>query len=399
MYKMKKIIVFILLLICISQIGMSQKTDKSLVSAKVQCGPWLQAVGENEFTVVWTTSVESVVWVELAPDDGSHFYAKERPKYYQSVDGRRPISKLHQVRITGLEPGTIYRYRIYQQALLSDEGNKRVVFGEAFGNDILKREPYRIKTLDKKSDRCRFSVVNDIHENDSLFQKLMKGMLDKNNDFMVFNGDMLTQIESRSQIENYYMKSASKIFSGNMPIYAVRGNHEFRGSASYDFMKLFPSSTGLPYYTVRQGPAFIIFMDSGEDKPDSDIRFYGLSLTDQMRVQEAIWLKKVVESEEFKQAPVKIVVIHMPPMPNGWYGVREVDRLFTPILNDAGIDFMLCGHLHKLQYIKEGKDNNQFPILINSNKYRVDMDIDNKKIDIRVVDEKDLIVDKYSILK
>ncbi len=396
---MKKTIAFLLFVLCMWQIALSQKADSSLLSARVECGPWVQAVTENEFTVVWATTTSSAVWVELAPDDGTHFYAKERPRFFQSVDGRRPISKLHQVRITGLEPGKAYRYRIFQQALLSDEGNKRVVFGESYGSDILKHKPYSVRTLNRNAEGCRFSVVNDIHENDSLFQNLMKGMLDKNNDFVVFNGDMLTQIESRSQVYDYYMKSASRIFSGNMPVYAVRGNHEFRGAASYDFMKLFPSTTGLPYYTVQQGPAFIVFMDSGEDKPDSDSRFYGLSLTDQMRTEEAVWLKKVVESNEFKQALVKIVVIHMPPMSDGWYGVREVNRLFVPILNEAGIDLMLCGHLHKLQYVKPNEKENRFPILLNSNKHRVDVGIEGGRIDVSVVDEKGIVVDKYSISK
>lgn len=396
---MKKNIVFLLFFICVVQIVFAQSMDKTLVSSRIKCGPWLQAVTDSEFTVVWTTNVNSVVWVELAPDDGSHFYAEVRPRYYQSVDGRRPISKLHQVRIARLEPGKTYRYRIFQQAVLSDEGNRRVILGDAYGSDILKQKPYQVKTLDKNAVDCRFSVMNDIHENDSLFQKLSERMLDRGNNFVVFNGDMLTQIESRSQVEDYYMKSASKLFSGNTPIYAVRGNHEFRGAASYDFMKLFPTSTGLPYYTVRQGPAFIVFMDSGEDKPDSDIRYYGLSLSDQMRAQEAEWLQKVVDSEEFRLAPIKIVVIHMPPMADGWHGVREVDRLFMPILNKAGVDLMLCGHLHKLQYIDTDEQGNRFPTLINSNKYRVDVDVDQKSINLKVVDDKGSIIQKHLLRK
>lgn len=383
---MKKTITLTILLL-LTYCVLSQTKNTNLPSARIECGPWLQAVGETEFTVVWTTTVKSAVWVEIAPDDGSHFYAKERPKFYQSEYGRRPVSTLHQVKVSGLKKGTSYRYRIFQQALLSDEGNKRVILGETYGSDILKHQPYKVTTLDEAKKDCKFSMVNDIHGNDSIFRDLMKNMSKSNNDFIVFNGDMLTQIESRKQIIDGYLKSAGELFSGNIPLYAIRGNHENRGSASYDFMKFFPTSTNLPYFTVKQGPAFIIFLDSGEDKPDSDIRYYGLSLTDQMREEEAAWLKNVVESEEFKQSPIKIVVIHMPPMPQGWYGVREVDRLFTPILNNAGIDLMLCGHLHKLQYIEQGKQGNNFPILINSNKHRVDLTATEKGINIDIIDK------------
>ena len=80
-------------------------------SVHVVSGPYLQAVGEREFTVVWTTNIDAVSWVEIAPDDGTHFYNTERPKYYQVLNGRRPIGKLHVVTVSGLEPATTYRYR------------------------------------------------------------------------------------------------------------------------------------------------------------------------------------------------------------------------------------------------------------------------------------------------
>ena len=96
-------------------------------SARIAGGPYLQNVTEDGFTVIWTTTTDAAAWVETAPDDGTHFYAVERPKYYDSHLGRRRLGKLHRVRVGGLEPGKTYRYRIMQQAVLSDEGNKRVV--------------------------------------------------------------------------------------------------------------------------------------------------------------------------------------------------------------------------------------------------------------------------------
>ena len=86
-------------------------------SVHVVSGPYLQAVGEREFTVVWTTNIDAVSWVEIAPDDGTHFYNTERPKYYQVLNGRRPIGKLHVVTVSGLEPATTYRYRVMQNGV------------------------------------------------------------------------------------------------------------------------------------------------------------------------------------------------------------------------------------------------------------------------------------------
>lgn len=385
---MNKILLFTFLFFSFHSLSAQEKTENPFPSARVSAGPWLQAVTDSEFTVVWTTTVDAVVWVEVAPDDGTPFYAETRKKYYESHYGRRPIGKLHRVKISGLTEGTKYRYRIYQQALLSDEGNKRVILGEAFGTDILKNKPYSVTLLSPKKESARFSVFSDIHEQDSLFNVLASPMAKLNNDFVVFNGDMLTQIESRKQIEDGYLRTASKLFASNTPLYALRGNHEHRGSASYDFMSFFPSNNGLPYYTVQHGSTFFLFLECGEDKPDSDIRYYGLSLTDEMRAEQAEWLKKVVETDEFKTAEHRIVFLHMPPISNKWHGAQELNRLLVPILNKANIDIMFSGHEHKLRYIEKDAQGNNFPILINSNKQRVDVVTDKKKgISVNVVDQ------------
>lgn len=48
-------------------------------SVRIAHGPYLQQVTDDGFTVVWTTTINAASWVEVAPDDGSHFYAAERP--------------------------------------------------------------------------------------------------------------------------------------------------------------------------------------------------------------------------------------------------------------------------------------------------------------------------------
>ena len=48
---------------------------------KILHGPYLQNLKETETTIVWMASKPSVGWVELAPDDGSTYYQKEREKF------------------------------------------------------------------------------------------------------------------------------------------------------------------------------------------------------------------------------------------------------------------------------------------------------------------------------
>lgn len=370
-------------------------------SVRIAHGPYLQQVTDDGFTVVWTTTMDAASWVEVAPDDGSHFYAAERPKYYDSHIGKRRIGRLHRVRVEGLEPGTTYRYRIMQQGVLCEEGNKRVILGEGYGSDILKHKPYTATTLDESKDKTEFWVVNDIHARDSVFRLLLKGVEKAKPDFVCFNGDMLSSMESERQLFNGYLNSAAELLTpAGVPIVAARGNHENRGSFSSKFLDYFPTSTGEVYYAFRQGPVCFLVLDCGEDKPDSDIRYYGMSTTDAYREQEARWLQQVVQSEEYRSAPVHIVILHMIPGGKGsWHGEQELRRLFVPILNEASVDVMLCGHYHRYAYIDDGSRGTKFPILVNSNNDKLVVKADRKGIDIDVVNTRGESIKRHRIDK
>lgn len=355
-------------------------------SVRVASGPYLQAVGEREFTVVWTTNIDAVAWVEVAPDDGTHFYNTERPKYYQVLNGRRPIGRLHAVKVSGLEPATTYRYRIMQNGVLVNEGHRRVIFGEGFGSNVHRREPYEVTTLDRSKSSVAFSIVNDMHEHDSILRVLYKDVKPGRYDFVCFNGDMTSSIDSQSGLFDNYLASSAELFAATTPLYVARGNHENRGTFAMEWMNYFPSATGRPYFAFRQGPAYFIVLDGGEDKPDSDIENMDLMRSDDFRAEEAEWLASVVEQPDFKSAPVRIVVCHMPPSPDGWHGGAEVARLFVPILNRAGIDLMLSGHIHRYKLWNKGENGCDFPVLCNPNQMRMDVTADAHRIDVRIYD-------------
>ena len=78
----------------------------------VVCGPWISDVTETSFTVNWVTEGATLSWVEAGIDDGRVFYASEKQKYYQTVAGKRVTGSKHSVKVTGLQPGTQYIYRL-----------------------------------------------------------------------------------------------------------------------------------------------------------------------------------------------------------------------------------------------------------------------------------------------
>ena len=78
----------------------------------------------------------------------------------------------------------------------------------------------------------------------------------------------------------------------------------------------------------------------------------------------------------------------MPPVAerDSWYGCLEGNRLFVPILNKAGIDLMLCGHLHKYVYHPASGDANVFPVIVNGNKTVANVYVKEKSLSVEILD-------------
>ena len=362
-----------------------------------KCGPWVVGVTETEMTVVWTSTDRCMGWVEVAPDDGTSFYAEERPRYDEDFMGRHVVSAVHHVRITGLKPGTSYRYRIYQQGV-DDSGHNPVPSGYISASNVYSQKPYAIRTMDAKKADCTFTVVNDIHGRDSMMLALTKGIKEQKPDFVVFNGDMVSFMGSTEDIETGFMTRATETFATDIPLVYVRGNHETRGPGFSEYLNLFPTPTNTPYFTFRQGPVAFVVLDSGEDKPDSDIEYGGTAAYDAYREKMAEWLKEAVKSEEFRSAPVKIALLHIPfDKGVGWYGNNELKRLLLPTLNEAGIDVMLCGHTHRYSFRDVGSVDNNFPILVNSNNDKVNVRATKSQIDMEVVDATGKVLHRHTV--
>lgn len=358
--------------------------------------PYLQNLGENEVTIVWTVNKPSVGWVELAPDDGTHFYQTERPKFFNAKNGIKQTSTVHAVHLKGLKGGTRYRYRVYSQEVLSHVG-WRVIYGNVAATSVYGKQPLEFQTSDHGRQAVNFAMVNDIHGKSDLLEKLVSHCDLKTTDMFLFNGDMVSIFNSEKEIFEGFMDKATELFASEIPMYYTRGNHETRGSFATAFQDYFSPKQEHIYYMFRQGPVCFVILDSGEDKPDSDLEYAGITVYDQYRTEQAEWLKGVLESKEYKEAPFKVVVCHIPPF-GGWYGNEEVAEKFMPLLNNAGVDIMLCAHLHR--YIRnDAKEDVRFPIIVNSNNTVLKAEADSRVLNIKILDTEGKEIDKLRITK
>lgn len=361
---------------------------------KITHGPYLQALHDTGVTIVWTTDSLATGWVELAPDDSTHFYQTERPKFFASDNGFKNISKIHKVTLRGLRPGTAYRYRVFSQEVTSHVGAS-VRYGRVAATQVYQRKPLRFVTSDPAQKEVTFGVINDIHGRNEVMEKLLGNLDFKKTDLVFFNGDMANDLRTEDQMFTDFMDTGTKVFASEVPMYYARGNHETRGQYASPFPHYFPSSTGKLYYLVRRGPICFVVLDCGEDKPDSDIEYSGIVNMDYYRSEEAEWLKEALQSPEYKSAPYKVVVCHMPPF-GGWHGEKEIAEKFVPLLNQAGAQVMLSGHLHR--HVKAAPaGGSRFPVMVNSNNNMLRAKANEQRLLIEVLDQQGKVVESLEL--
>ncbi|MBR0339402.1 MAG: metallophosphoesterase [Alistipes sp.] len=360
----------------------------SAQAIKIIHGPYLQAVSDTEATIMWVTDVKALSWVELAPNDGTNFYHVERPQYYQTYLGKRVYGTVHQIRITGLEPGKSYRYSTSSKEVVDMKGH-RVTYGHVATTKVYGKNFKNVfTTLQPGKESIQFIMLNDIHAKQEKMAALLNTFEKGKTDMVFYTGDMVSMVPTEEILFQGFVDLSVAHFAKQVPFYLARGNHETRGLFATSFMTYFPSLTGKPYYTLKHGDVFFIILDGGEDKPDSCLEYYETAQYDNYRKEEAEWLKKVVESDDCKNAKYRVVLMHMPPIggKNMWHGPKHAGECFFPVLNKANITVMLSGHTHKYSYNTPETTDAEFPILVNAHNTALKANVNKSGITIDVID-------------
>ena len=353
---------------------------------RITHGPYLCDMTHDGVTVVWTTSKPALSWVEASPADSLNAPALRQARYYQTVAGRKLACRtLHAVRVRGLQPGTDYRYRIFSQEVQSWPDVNNVTYGKTLDADASRRRAYEFRTFPQAGSGCSFIVLNDIHGKADYMTRLCKSVDFSKLGFVAFNGDMSSSVESGEQLFKAYLDASVSLFATGTPILFTRGNHETRGIFADSLGDYFPGQDGRFYGIYRYGDVCILLLDCGEDKTDDHTEYNGLADYDAYRIEECEWLKKAVRSDEFLSASARIVLLHIPPMAEAWHGSVHLNELFVPVLNEAGIDLMLCGHDHAYSFRPAGEKGTRFPIVVNDNKSYVRCDVADSLIRVQVV--------------
>lgn len=364
----------------------------------LKAGPYLQELSADGVTVVFENNIKPFSWVELKKKGSAAV-----SKYYDDRDGQHQIYsevvapkaaaplQNFTIRVDGLSPDTEYEYRVCTQYV------DWVKPYSASVGDIYEGEWYTFRTLDPNATEHHLVVVSDMHRRPDVLGEMLSALDYQSADHIIYAGDMMDNMQITANTvkdpeEPYgsFVDKSVELFARTKDFCMVRGDHETKGDISRFFRRYFPHQSGRLYNAYRWGDLMVVLLDGGEAEADGDpmARVSNLGAFNQYREEEARWFAALMQTDDFRNARYRIVVSHL-PVPNDREdaedaGTTHFAKLMLPLLNQAGIDLLVCGHRHPESYtmMAKGKRGNEFPVLIQGYNFGARLDIADGKITV-----------------
>ena len=294
-------------------------------------GPYLQNAAPTAMTLRWRTDVPSDSRVQYGPSPGSLTFSADDPA----------LTTEHEVRITGLAPGSRTYYSIGTSVLVLAGGDS----SHTFATVPAAPEATRMWVIgDSGIAGPNALAVRDAYLNYSSGNRA---------DFMLMLGDNAYTVGTDGEYQASVFNQYPAILR-NTPLWATRGNHDLVYSGiNNDYYDIFTLPTaaeagGLAsgseaYYSFDYSNMHIVCLDS----EGSDLSPGSTMMT---------WLQNDVNATNQDWV---IAFFHHPPYTKGSHDsdnegdsfgkMTKMRKNALPILEGRGVDLVLTGHSHSYE--------------------------------------------------
>ena len=326
----------------------SEKSANTPVdTASLRYPPWIQAPGRGTMTVRFWTEGKVAGGVQYQLPGEAEFRTA-----WEVSNGQIPRQEFHSVTLTGLPAGGLVNYRII---LIDPSDPCRQVLPE--GTETVRS----FRVPDTSSSQCSFFFTADLqHPREERIQLLtlfLKQAHAEECDFHVLGGDIGSVFNDVEQdVVNLIVPTLAQFGGGSIPLIYLRGNHELRGLQSPLVPRILGTANGTTNAVFRYGTTAFLQLDCWEDKrSDFPGHLYcKYNLDELFYRQQAVFLAKAMQSEEWTTADHRIVLCHGAPYSHYDACLTmafELKSLIDPYFGGLNprwkIDLWLTGHTHR----------------------------------------------------
>ncbi|MCW5912316.1 MAG: metallophosphoesterase [Cyclobacteriaceae bacterium] len=201
-----------------------------------------------------------------------------------------------------------------------------------------------------------FSVWGDSQSGWHSFQKHIQHLSQEQDAFTVGVGDL---VGNGCKAEEWRaFTGLLSDYTANRPAYLIAGNHDYDGyytDLNPQGYHQYASPAGKPYFAWTYANCAFIAIDPNTQFP--------IGFPEEQRD----WFYGQLQSDKWKRAAWRFVFVHQPPYSQGWAGYQGdavVRELLEPVMEEAGIDFVIAGHTHDYERMVKhyGKQRTHFII-------------------------------------
>ncbi|RJS27046.1 metallophosphoesterase [Corallococcus sp. H22C18031201] len=272
--------------------------------------PYLQKVEPTQALVAFRLSTDCVAQVDYGVGD-EHRLATSRDS-----------GRIHAVSLTGLAPGTSYRYAIRACGLQSAD--------------------HALRTAPAPGSRsAHFVAVGDLGTGGGDQRAIAERMRTRQPELFLALGDLAYASGTEAEFQAHFFQPLAPLLS-EVPLFTAPGNHEYVTNEAQPYLDNLYLPSGNPqgterYYAFDWGPVHFVALDSN----------CALGMASPAHCTAAAQRAWAETDLTASRLPWKVVFFHHPPWSSGTHGSQvTVRRQFGPIFERAGVDLVLSGHDH-----------------------------------------------------
>ncbi len=307
----------------------THNSDLVTLPAKIVLDPIAMVV--NPYLQYGTQTSMTIMWQTNRPASSTVRFGETAETLREQVGD--PAATIHEVRLSGLEPGTQYFYRV--ESIDPQEG----------------RISSPVRTFQTAGDDATpfaFAIISDTQGNPKVSGAMATMAWQQRPNFLIHPGDLVDTGTVAHHWTDHFFSSMDVLIS-RVPFYPVLGNHERDARFYYDYMSL-PDPEY--YYRFTYGNAAFFMIDSNRDVSPGSEQFR--------------WLEKNLSA---CQKTWKFVCYHHPAYSSDendfgdlWKTNKSTRgdlrvRQLTPLYDRYGVDIVWNGHIHSYERTWPLKEN------------------------------------------